>query len=83
MHGNLNLDKGCYMSLIPVKNKVRPRNYSKKLNQSSSTEKLGMHFINKLQRLGISTEGLLIWAKVIPVREKTFRQVYKRDLALV
>jgi hypothetical protein len=28
-------------------------------------------------------KGLFIWAKVIPVSEKTFRQVYKRDLALV
>jgi hypothetical protein len=28
-------------------------------------------------------KGQLIWAKVIPVSEKTFRQVYKRDLALV
>jgi hypothetical protein len=27
--------------------------------------------------------GLFIWAKVIPVSEKTFRQVYKQDLALV
>ena len=54
MHGNQsNLDKGCYMSLIRVKNKVHPRNYTKKLNESSNTEKLGMHsVINKLQRLG-------------------------------
>jgi hypothetical protein len=28
-------------------------------------------------------KGLFIWAKVILVSEKTFRQVYKRDLALV
>ena len=53
MHGKQsNLDKGCYMSLIRVKNKVHPRNYTKKLNESSNTEKLGMHsVINKLQRL--------------------------------
>jgi hypothetical protein len=28
-------------------------------------------------------KGLFIWAKVIQVSEKTFRQVYKRDIALV
>jgi hypothetical protein len=29
------------------------------------------------------TKGLFIWAEVIPVSEKTFRQVYERDLALL
>jgi hypothetical protein len=29
------------------------------------------------------TKGLFIWAKVIPVSEKTFLQVYERDLALL
>ena len=28
-------------------------------------------------------KGQFIWAKVILVSEKTFRKVYKRDLALV
>ena len=26
------------------------------------------------------SKGLFIWAEVIPVSEKTFRQVYERDL---
>jgi hypothetical protein len=30
-----------------------------------------------------NSKGLFIWAKVIPVSEKTFRQVYERDLALL
>ena len=29
------------------------------------------------------SKGLFIWAKVIPVNERTFRQVYERDLALL
>jgi hypothetical protein len=29
------------------------------------------------------TKGLFIWAEVIPVSEKTFRQVYERDLVLL
>jgi hypothetical protein len=29
------------------------------------------------------TKGLFIWAEVTPVNEKTFRQVYERDLALL
>ena len=29
------------------------------------------------------TQGLFIWEEVIPVSEKTFRQVYERDLALL
>jgi hypothetical protein len=39
----------------------------------------------KLQTLRdeLSSKGLFIWAKVIPVSEKTFRQVYERDLALL
>jgi hypothetical protein len=45
-------------------NKVHPRNYTKKLNESSSTEKLGMHsVINKLQRLGKSTWSRFYWFK--------------------
>ena len=32
---------------------------------------------------GCSIQGLFIWAEVISVTEKTFRQVYKRDLALL
>ena len=31
--------------------------------------------------LGTYFEGQFIWAKVILVSEKTFRKVYKRDLA--
>ena len=31
----------------------------------------------------LEPEGLFIWGEVIPVSEKTFRQVYKRDLALL
>jgi hypothetical protein len=30
-----------------------------------------------------ASKGLFIWAEVIPVSEKTFRQVYERDLALL
>jgi hypothetical protein len=30
-----------------------------------------------------NTKGLFIWEEVIPVSEKTFRQVYERDLALL
>ena len=31
----------------------------------------------------ISSKGLFIWEEVFPVSEKTFRQVYKRDLAFL
>ena len=29
------------------------------------------------------SKGLFIWEEVFPVSEKTFRQVYKRDLAFL
>ena len=32
---------------------------------------------------GNYAKGLFIWAEVISVPEKTFRQVHKRDLALI
>ena len=38
--------------------------------------------IKDLCRAKDVNKGLFIWAKVIPVSEKTFRQVHKRDLAL-
>ena len=31
----------------------------------------------------IATKGLFIWEEVFPVSGKTFRQVYKRDLAFL
>ena len=38
---------------------------------------------NNVVQCTYSTQGLFIWAEVISVTEKTFRQVYKRDLALL
>ena len=45
-------------------------------------------FINNPSVIEINSEallskGLFIWEEVIPVSEKTFRQVYERDLVLL
>jgi hypothetical protein len=39
--------------------------------------------VSKANYYGDQTQGLFIRAEVIPVSEKTFRQVYERDLALL
>jgi hypothetical protein len=49
---------------------------------AKNADKTIVAFVNEKKGVYQRIKGLFIWAKVIPVSERTFRQVHKRDLAL-
>jgi hypothetical protein len=68
------------VSALARKNQENPRTLKNAVRRSLSSSQTFVYLAAILANL---TKGLFIWAKVIPVSEKTFRQVYERDLALL